>query len=86
MERADSVAAERSEDVERQRPAQVDEADSGRRIGGREACRDLADHRVGHRQEDDAVRRRLERGSRRHQPGVKRASKAAAEVAPPRDD
>ncbi len=86
MERADRVAAQRSQDVERQRTAQVHEADRGRRIGHRDACRHVADHRVGHRQKNDAVGRRLERATRGHQPGVKRTSEAAAEVAPPRDD
>ena len=86
MERADRVASQRSEDVQRQRTAQVHEADRGRGMGRRNAGGNLADDRVGHRQKNNAVGRRLERATRRHQPGVKRSSQAAAEVAPPSDD
>ncbi len=86
MERADRVASQRSEDVERQRPAQVHETDCRRRFGRRHASGKLADDRVGHCQKNDAVDRRLERATRGHQRGVERASQAAAEVAPPSDD
>jgi len=86
MERADGVAAQPSQHLERQRTAQVHEADRRRRIGRRDTGGKLADDRVGDRQKNDAVGRRLERATRGYQPGVKRASQAAAEVAPPSDD
>ena len=86
MERANRVAVQRNQHVERQCTAQVHEADRGRRIGRRDAGGNLADDRVGHRQKNNAVGRRFERATRRHKAGVKRASQAAAEVAPPSDD
>jgi hypothetical protein len=85
MEGTDGTRTRALQDVEAQGPAEVDDREVGRRPHGADSRGHRADRAVGHGEEEDALAWKPESLAGGHEPRLRGARQAAAEIAAARD-